>query len=196
MTADVVAPVMYAIASTPSATLLRDYKDHPSGAMRARSARIVGQLVGTALARHEACIERTVGAPISVRATLPSLTFRPGTHPLAELVGEMGIDVQAVLAAAPTATCHRLVRSDKFEVTRPDAVVGRHVLLLDDVWTTGSNAQSAALALRHAGATAVSVMVVGRWINPTYPPVTRFLTRHGHPAFDPAVCPVTGGKCP
>jgi hypothetical protein len=38
--------------------------------------------------------------------------------------------------------------------------------------------------------------VVGRWINTAYPPVTRFLTRHGSPAFDPAVCPVTGGRCP
>lgn len=60
------------------------------------------------------------------------------------------------------------VRPDKFELRPAGAVEGRHVLVLDDVWTTGSNTQSAALTLRHAGAAAVSVMVVGRWLNPRY----------------------------
>lgn len=195
-TADVVAPVMYAIAGTPSAALLRDYKDHPSRAIRAQSARIVGQVVETALSRHTSCVEKAVGEPITVRTTLPSLTFRPGVHPLMQVARDARVEVQEVLSAALTATCHRIVRPDKFEVRRPDAIVGAHVLLLDDVWTTGSNAQSAALALRRAGAKTVSVMVVGRWINPAYPPVTRFLERHGCPGFDPAVCPVTGGTCP
>lgn len=36
------------------------------------------------------------------------------------------------------------------------------VLLIDDTWTTGGNAQSAALALRAAGASKVAVMVIGR----------------------------------
>jgi hypothetical protein len=195
-TADLVAPLLYAIAGTASATLLRDYKDHPARSTRARCARIVGQLVDAALARHTTCLEAAVGAPISVRTTLPSLTFRPGVHPFAELVRGLGLGTVDVLAAAPSATCHRVVRPDEFEVTDPGAVVDNHVLVLDDVWTTGSNAQSAALALRRAGAQAVSVMVVGRWINPAYPPARRFLERHGGTGFDPTVCPVTGGDCP
>ena len=36
------------------------------------------------------------------------------------------------------------------------------VLLIDDTWTTGGNAQSAALALRSAGAAKVAIVVVGR----------------------------------
>lgn len=136
-----------------------------------------------------------VGEPVSIRTTLPSLTFRPGIHPFAELVRELGVSITAVLAPSPTATCHRIVRPDKFQVTDPGAIEGRHVLLLDDVWTTGSNAQSAALALRRSGARAISVMVVGRWINPAYPPVMRFLERHGGNGFDPSACPVTGGRC-
>ena len=188
--------MMYAIADEPSATLLRDYKDHPSRATRTRAAQLVGALVGAALSRHTACIEAMVEIPISVRTTLPSLTFRPGRHPFDALVRDLGIEVADVLTVAPTATCHRLVRSDKFEVGCPDAVAGRHVLVLDDVWTTGSNAQSAAVSLRNAGAAVVSVLVVGRWINPAYPPSARFLERHGRTGFDPDVCPATGKDCP
>lgn len=39
-----------------------------------------------------------------------------------------------------------------FAVTRPDLVRGRHVLLVDDVWTTGSTLSAVTLALKRAGA--------------------------------------------
>jgi adenine/guanine phosphoribosyltransferase-like PRPP-binding protein len=39
-----------------------------------------------------------------------------------------------------------------------------NVLLIDDTWTTGSNAQSAAFALKDAGASSVGFVVIGRYI--------------------------------
>jgi hypothetical protein len=195
-TADVMAPIIYAIAGTRSAAVLRGYKDDPSRIVRARHASAVGALLDNALSRHVGCIEAIAGMRISVRTTLPSLTFRPGTHPFAEIVRELGVPVEGVLAVPSDATCHRIVEPDKFEVMGPAAIVGRHVLILDDVWTTGSTAQSAAVALRRAGAAAVSVMVVGRWINPSYGPSARFLERRGHTEFDPSLCPMTGSACP
>jgi orotate phosphoribosyltransferase len=39
------------------------------------------------------------------------------------------------------------------------------VLLVDDTWTTGANAQSAAAALKRAGAGAVAAVVIGRHVN-------------------------------
>lgn len=36
------------------------------------------------------------------------------------------------------------------------------VLLIDDTWTSGGNAQSATLALRQAGASKVAIVVIGR----------------------------------
>jgi orotate phosphoribosyltransferase len=36
------------------------------------------------------------------------------------------------------------------------------VLLIDDTWTTGSRAQSAAIALRDVGAVTIAVVVIGR----------------------------------
>ena len=37
-------------------------------------------------------------------------------------------------------------------------------MLIDDTWTTGSSAQSAAIALRAAGATSVVTVVIGRYL--------------------------------
>jgi orotate phosphoribosyltransferase len=42
------------------------------------------------------------------------------------------------------------------------------VLLLDDVYTTGARAQSAAFALRAAGAVVPAVLVIGRRVNPEW----------------------------
>jgi len=51
---------------------------------------------------------------------------------------------------------------DAFALRRPDQVEGRHVLLVDDIFTTGSTAGACALRLREAGAAAVGVITVAR----------------------------------
>ena len=51
----------------------------------------------------------------------------------------------------------------RFEVTR--RLSGESVLLIDDTWTTGASAQSAAAALAEAGAGAVAAVVIGRYLN-------------------------------
>jgi ComF family protein len=49
-----------------------------------------------------------------------------------------------------------------FEVVRPRLIVGEHVLLVDDVFTTGATVSACAHALREAGAEAVYVLTVAR----------------------------------
>ena len=49
-----------------------------------------------------------------------------------------------------------------FSVTDPAMVAGRHVLLLDDVLTTGSTAEECSRALKRAGAVEVVVVTVAR----------------------------------
>ena len=49
-----------------------------------------------------------------------------------------------------------------FAVSRPGAVDGRHVLLVDDVFTTGATVSECARVLLDAGATAVGVLTVAR----------------------------------
>jgi ComF family protein len=49
-----------------------------------------------------------------------------------------------------------------FGVREPEAVAGRHVVLVDDVLTTGATADACAFSLRAAGAARVDVFTAGR----------------------------------
>ena len=194
--ADVVVPLMYAIAGTPSGALVRDYKNHPVRRVRERHSAVAKELVWLGISRHERCIGRATGPPVSRRLVIPSLTSRPGQHPFLQLARAMDAVSDAVaLVPAPDARCDRVI-NDKFVLQPATRLDGQHVLILDDVWTTGSNAQSAALAVRRAGAAAVSVMVVGRWLSPDRQLIADFVKARLQRDYDPDICPVTGGGCP
>jgi hypothetical protein len=194
--ADVVAPLTYAIAGTPSAALLRDYKNHPARSVRERHSGVIKDLVWLGITRHERCIGCTAGLAVSSRLVIPSLTSRPGRHPLAEIAHPINAASDAVaLMPGPDARCDRAI-NDKFVLQPAARLDGRHMLILDDVWTTGSTAQSAALAVRRAGAAAVSIMAVGRWLNPDRPGTADFIATRLHREYDADICPVTGGECP
>jgi predicted amidophosphoribosyltransferase len=190
-----VAPLIYAVTATPSAALLYDYKNHPARGLRESCGARVKELVLQGVTRHERCLGRVTGITVSHRLVIPSLTNRPGRHPFAELVDSVTSGDPAALAPRPDAWCDRAV-NDKFVLQPAIRLDGQHVLILDDVWTTGSNAQSAALAVRRAGAAAVSVLVVGRWLSPRRRLNEEFLSSQLTRAYDPDVCPVTGGQCP
>jgi predicted amidophosphoribosyltransferase len=70
------------------------------------------------------------------------------------------------LAAAPSALVRRLRAAGEVRpalvVTDPAAVRGRRVLAVDDVFTDGSTLREVAIALRRAGAVAVSGLVLAR----------------------------------
>ncbi len=59
-----------------------------------------------------------------------------------------------------------------FVVRRPGSARGRHVLLVDDVWTSGATACAAARALRGDGARAVDVLTFARVADARYEPGT------------------------
>jgi adenine/guanine phosphoribosyltransferase-like PRPP-binding protein len=194
--ADVVAPLSYAIAGTPSGALVRDYKNHPVRSVREYHSAFIKEIVWQAITRHECCIGRAVGLPVSRRLVIPSLTSRPGRHPFAELTQAMtATGDTAALLPAPDAQCDRAI-NDKFVLAPAARLDGQHVMILDDVWTTGSNAQSASLAVRRAGAAAISVMVVGRWLSPDRQRTADFIATRLHRDYDPDICPVTGAECP
>jgi ComF family protein len=51
---------------------------------------------------------------------------------------------------------------DAFVLRRPDLVAGRHVVLIDDVFTTGSTVAACARRLKEGGASIVGVLTVAR----------------------------------
>jgi adenine/guanine phosphoribosyltransferase-like PRPP-binding protein len=59
------------------------------------------------------------------------------------------------------------VACDTGFVAAPD-VRGARILLVDDTFTTGARAQSAASALQLAGARVIAVMPIGRVIDPSH----------------------------
>jgi hypothetical protein len=195
--ADLVVPLTYAVAGDQSAAMLRHYKDDPHPGTRFQHLRIINWLLYLGLALHQRCIEAVAAQPITHRLALPSLRGRAGLHPFLALTQDMGAtDRSPQFVAAPEVTGDRIVDDRQFLLTPPTDLAGQHVLILDDTWTTGSRAQSAALTLRRAGAQRISVLVVGRWLDPTFAGNPAFLTAICHRDYDPHRCPVTGDRCP
>jgi hypothetical protein len=74
-----------------------------------------------------------------------------------------------VLRRAAGSIGHMRPNPDAFAVpsTCRTTVAGARMLLLDDVYVSGSRAQSAATTLRRAGASSVLIVPLGRVIRPT-----------------------------
>ena len=96
--------------------------------------------------------------------------MRDDLHPLRRVVGDLVAPTRTryerALFRSATHVDEHTFHPGKYEPA--GKLSGEAVLLLDDTWTTGANAQSAAAALRRAGAAAVAVVAIGRHINPEW----------------------------
>jgi predicted amidophosphoribosyltransferase len=134
-----------------------------------RLGAILAAILWRFLVGHEHCIATAAGADrFDLVTTVPSSDHaRDEQHPLRHIVGEL---------VGPTRERHTrlLRRSDaeaparafsaaKFEATTD--LEHQSVLLVDDTWTTGASAQSAAAALKRAGAGPIAAVVIGRHLN-------------------------------
>lgn len=73
--------------------------------------------------------------------------------------------VRAVATPSQTeldAMARRVNVRDAFRLRRPDLIAGRHVLLVDDILTTGATLSECARCLREGGARVVGVLTVAR----------------------------------
>ena len=175
--------------------------DYKNPSLNSKSALgVVGLLAALGLTGHVACLTRVVGTPVDAWATVPSLPPKPERpHPLnliTERLSSQG-SIQVQLQGTSEPVNPRSVSADHFTVTSNNAG-GRHVLLIDDTWTSGGHALSATLALRAAGADHVSVLVLARWLTLGWEATTQEWARAAlsSPDFDPEVCPWTQGACP
>lgn len=176
--ADAVAPVAVAVRGGQLACDLRRYKsDGAAGAVQA-AARLRESL-GAFLRDEGSSVWREAGmsAGPSAAAVVPSGQGRPGSHPLAAIVRSC-LDLPLIpLSIVPRVIHVRGVDAGWLRVTGP--VAGADVLVVDDTWVSGGSAQSAAAALKLAGARRVAVVVLGREVNPAHPSSARFLAALG-----------------
>lgn len=173
----------------PLYTVLMGYKEAPVAEARARFGPIVRSLTGAFLGAHADCIAALGGGPPHFVLPVPS-TARPGGSPIARVPGLAA----AVEAALPGVRWTGLLCRTREPVghMRPSAhafavpptlrcrVAGRRLVLLDDTYVSGARSQSAAAALRRAGAASVVVVAVGRVLRPDRVPAhAAFLRRCG-----------------
>jgi hypothetical protein len=176
--ADFVVPVGYAVRGGSLATDLRRYKSNQAGA--AESAARLRDLLAGFLRDDADSAWRAAGmtAGPSAVAVVPSGQGRPGAHPLLGIVRAC-VDLPVLrLSVAPQVIHVRGVTVGWLRADEP--VPGADVLVVDDTWVSGGSAQSAAAALKLAGARRVAIVVLGRHVNPADPRSRPFLDALAH----------------
>jgi predicted amidophosphoribosyltransferase len=165
---DVVAPISYSVAGEQLHHALAAYK-RLTGDVARRLGVELAAVLWRYLAEHERCIARAAGqAEFELVTTVPSgERERDERHPLrriaAEVVGPTRDRHERLLRRSDLAVASRAFDPNKYVGVRP--LRGKSVLLIDDTWTTGANAQSAAAALKAAGAGPVAAVAIGRHLN-------------------------------
>jgi len=180
-----VSPVRLCPLPSPLYTVLMGYKESPVPEARARFTPMVRSLFDAFFAAHTTCL--TGDGPVHLVLAVPS-TARPSGAPLARVPGLADIARDRlgacwrddVLCRGPAALGHMRPRRDGFVVPPAgrSAVRSRRLLVLDDTYVSGARAQSAAAALRLAGAASVQIVALGRVLRPDRVPAHAAFLRH------------------
>lgn len=170
--ADAVLPVSVCPAGGTLHGALRAYKDRTQHRAAERHIATLALVLEGFLAAHESCLAAAADA-----AAFDAIAVVPSSSPVRDelvpalrlLAGERCLATRDRYARLLTATGASAAR--RFEPRRYRAsseASGRSVLLLEDTWVTGARAQSAAAALRAAGALTVAIVAIGRYVNPAH----------------------------
>lgn len=159
---------------------------------------LVRSLVALGIGGHLICAHRMSGLPTLRWSSVPGTGHQRSEHPLHQIVAPMfsSPEFEVPLTMCTGATKGRALQPENFRVEGP--VDGStHVVLIDDSWVTGGSAQSAAIAVRRAGAGSVSILALARVLNPGFGPTSAFLrSSWARQDFDYRICPWTNGQCP
>ena len=167
---DAVLPISFSVHMGQLHTALRGYKEGWDSAARFKVE--LAAVLWRFLESHERCLAGAAGLPgFAIVTTVPSSDpDRDARHPLPDIVGRLvrptADRYERLLSRSAHPVEQRTVDAGKYEASR--RLDGEAVLLIDDTWTTGANAQSAALALKAAGAAKVGVVVIGRHTRDDY----------------------------
>ncbi len=165
---DAVVPISYSVGREQLHHALASYK-RLDGDVARRLQAILAAILWRFLAEHESCVAKAAAATrFDLVTTVPSGDrTREHQHPLRHIVGDLVGPTRdrhhPLLRRTDIEVPARAFSQDKFEASEP--LDGQAVLLIDDTWTTGASAQSAAAALKAAGAGPVATVVIGRHLN-------------------------------
>ena len=172
---------------------LREYKSGNPEMQRdfmPRTAAILGYF----LHQHSDCIAEAAGGGWDLVTSVPSSTDRPGDHPLVrtiKMLTTLRDEYEPLLRRGEQPTGHNLASDEGFVPTRE--LDGERVLLIDDTFTSGARAQSAASALNIAGASVAAIVPIGRVISPEFNEETaEYWKRQTALEFDFDVCCLRG----
>lgn len=164
---DAVVPITYSEHLGQMHTALRNYKEPLVSASSRRYAAIrLAAILWRFLDVHERCVATAAGTDhFDVVTAVPSSSLdRDAESPLRRLIdwcAPIAGRHQRVLEPAGTVT-GRTYDPDRYKIR--EALRGSRILLIDDTWTAGGHARSAAWHLRQAGATSVGLVVIGRHV--------------------------------
>lgn len=189
--ADLVVPVAYAAKGGPHARNLWLYKSDLAGAQAARAA--LRALLLVFLRDHGPCVWRRAAMPRPTHlAVVPSGRGRPGIHPLRALIAPyLALPWAQLSLRTRSGPAARDLDPERFAAA---PAPGARVLLVDDTWTSGASAQSAAMSLRLAGAHFVAVVVLGRHLSAGERAGCGAASPPAGPLFRPELCAVHGAQ--
>ena len=160
--ADDVVPISLAPKDEQLARVLSQYKNSQSDEVKRKFTNELACVLAAFLAKHHHCLSE-----FDLVTVVPSSQDR--TPPLVDVLGRRisltrGRFAETLVTRSSNT---REMRPDHYEVIAD--VQGKSVLLIDDTWTTGASLQSAAVALKRAGATRVVGLVIGRHLDAAAP---------------------------
>lgn len=144
---------------------LRGYKDAAVPAARRRFTAMVAATVASASAHLP---DVGAGAADAVCPVPPSRCRQAPSGPVLAVVG-----LAPPLCHLPVVTLRRgssaldHLRAERGAFEPMSPVSGLGIVVVDDTWTTGAQARSAAAALADAGAQVLAIVVAGRCVDPT-----------------------------
>ncbi len=163
--ADVVVPVALAVKGEQWTYELSSYKNSWRDSVRGALAVGIGAVLWRWLESHESCISERIGVD-----DFPLVTAVPSTrgrehHPLPRILTQVVKPISdryadLLLPNPDYPPGCRDARADRYYLDEP--LHGEPTLLIDDQWTSGGHAQSAACALKAAGSGPVAVVALGR----------------------------------
>ncbi|MET7768072.1 phosphoribosyltransferase [Nocardia sp. NPDC005366] len=153
---------------------------------------------------HRKCLQSWLGHTWDALTFVPSKERPDATHPVAALANATlpkfnfatAPMPKFLMRPGPGSDIKRKMTADRFEIDERwrQRVQGKHVLIVDDTWTTGASAQGAAIAVKTAGAATATILCIARWLRWDWDDHRTLIDSLGD-GFDVLRCPVHGRPC-